>query len=173
MQTTLSDQIGKEILMSNTLCVYCTRTNHTKRIMETIAAELGADVALITDGVNRTGTLGYINAAVTAMRKRLPDILAINTPKPIREYDKIILGAPVWVETVCPLAKAFLKRYAPLIHGEVFYVVTHMADNPYEEQIQKLDGFLGKAHIAHLSVSTKKDDLNEEIADFVSKILKI
>ena len=98
--------------------------------METIAAELGADMAFITDGVDRTGMLGYFNAAMTSMRKRLPDILSVKTPKPIREYDTIILGAPIWAETVCPLAKAFLKRYAPLLHGKVFYVVTHMADNP-------------------------------------------
>ena len=156
--------------MSSTLCVYCTRTNHTRRIMETIAAELGADLAVITDGVDRTGMLGYVNAAMTSMRKQLPDILSVKTPKPIREYDTIILGAPIWAETVCPLAKAFLKRYAPLLHGKVFYVVTHMADNPYKEQIQKLDGFLGKPHIAHLSVSTKRDSLDAEITDFVSKM---
>ena len=156
--------------MSSTLCIYCTRTNHTRGIMETIAAELDADLAVITDGVNRTGTLGYVNAAITSIRKKLLEILAVNTPKPIRAYDTIILGAPVWAETVCPLAKAFLKRYAPLLHGKVFYVVTHMADNPYEEQIQKLDGFLGKPHIAHLSVSTKRDSLNAEITYFVSKI---
>lgn len=158
--------------MSSTLCVYCTRTNHTKRIMESIAAELGADLAVITDGVNRSGMLGYVNAAFIAMRKRLPDILAVNAPRPIHEYDTIILGAPIWAETVCPLAKAFLKRYAPLIHGKVFYVVTHMADNPYEEQVQKLDSILGKPHIAHMSVSTKKDDLDAKISvsDFVLKI---
>ena len=49
--------------------------------METIAAELGADLAVITDGVDRTGMLGYFNAAITSMRKRLPDILSVKTPK--------------------------------------------------------------------------------------------
>ena len=33
-----------------TLCLYCTRTNTTKAVMENIAGILGADLAEYTDG---------------------------------------------------------------------------------------------------------------------------
>ena len=156
--------------MSKTLCVYCTRTNHTREIMETVAASLDGDLVRITDGVNRAGPLGYAGAAVTALKRSLPEILAVNTRIPISEYDKIILGAPIWAETVCPLAKAFLHRYGPLMNGRVFYLVTHMADNPYDAAISRLDDILGRPHTAHLSVSTRKENLGPELEAFVSRI---
>lgn len=138
--------------------------------METAASSLNGDLVQITDGVNRSGPLGYVSAAVTALKRNLPEILAVNTQTPISEYDKIILGAPVWAETVCPLAKAFLRRYRPLINGDVFYIVTHMADIPYDVPILQLDDILGKPHTAHLSVSTKKENLEPEIEDFIARI---
>ena len=156
--------------MRKTLCVYCTRTNRTKEIMETVATSLNADLVRITDGVNRAGPFGYIGAAVLALKRSLPEILAVNTPKPMAEYDRIILGAPIWAETVCPLAKAFLNRYRPLINGKVSYVVTHMADIPYDTPISQLDDILGRPHIAHLSVSTKKENLESKIEAFISQI---
>ena len=156
--------------MSKTLCVYCTRTNTTKKIIETVAASLDGDLIRITDGVNRAGPLGYVGAAVTALKRSLPEILSVNTRMPITEYDRIILGAPIWAETVCPLAKAFLHRYGPLINGKVFYVIIHMVKNPYDTPIAKLDNILGRPHSAHLSVSTKNENLESEIEAFISQI---
>ena len=40
-----------------TLCLYYTRTNTTKEIMENIAGIIGADVAEYTDGKDRSGFL--------------------------------------------------------------------------------------------------------------------
>ena len=114
-------------------------------------------------------SLVYANA-VTALKRSLPEILSVNTRMPITEYDRIILGAPIWAETVCPLAKAFLHRYGPLINGKVFYVITHMARNPYDTPISLLDDILGRPHSAHLSVSTKNENLESEIETFISQI---
>lgn len=43
-----------------TLCLYYTRTNKTKEVMENIARITGADLAEYTDGKGRGGIFGYI-----------------------------------------------------------------------------------------------------------------
>ena len=156
--------------MSDTLCLYCTRTKHTKAIMEDIAEALGADLARITDGVDRHGLLGYAGAGFSAIRKELPELLSVHSPRLVSEYRTIILGAPVWAETVCPLAKAFLVRYAPIIRARMYYVITHMSDRPYEEQIARLDGYLGERHAAHLSLSTGDGGYAAELRDFIALV---
>ena len=45
-----------------TLCLYYTRTNTTKVIMENIAKTIDADVAEYTDGKDRSGVPGYVEA---------------------------------------------------------------------------------------------------------------
>ncbi len=46
--------------MIKVLCVYCTRTGHTKALMQAISDRLGAELVEITDGKNRSGLLGYV-----------------------------------------------------------------------------------------------------------------
>ena len=47
-----------------TLCVYYTRTNTTKTVMETIAGRIGADLAEYTDGRDRSGFMGFVGACL-------------------------------------------------------------------------------------------------------------
>lgn len=156
--------------MIKVLCVYCTRTGHTKALMQAISDKLGAELVEITDGKNRSGLLGYVSAAIAGLSKSLPKIRDIRTANNMGEYDQVIVGMPIWSETTCPIAKAFLKKYGHDITGKVYYVVTHASDNLYERPIQKLDEFLGRPHEAHLSVSSKKSDLSGEVDRFVAKV---
>lgn len=54
-----------------TLCLYYTRTNTTKEVIETIAKTIGADVAEYTDGKNRNGFLGYISACFATVNNTI------------------------------------------------------------------------------------------------------
>ncbi len=51
-----------EVLMK-TLCLYYSRTNLTKEVMESMAQVLDADLAEYTDGKDRSGFLGYVGHA--------------------------------------------------------------------------------------------------------------
>ena len=44
--------------MRDVLCIYYSRTGNTKRVMETIAKEMDAELLALTDGVERSGLRG-------------------------------------------------------------------------------------------------------------------
>ena len=45
--------------MRDVLCIYYSRTGNTKRVMETIAKEMDAELLALTDGVERSGLRGW------------------------------------------------------------------------------------------------------------------
>ena len=54
--------------MSDILCIYYSRTGHTRRAMEEVADALGAEVTAITDDRDRNGWRGYIRCGMDAMK---------------------------------------------------------------------------------------------------------
>ena len=46
--------------MSDILCIYYSRTGHTKQAMEEVAQALGAETVELRDGVNRSGARGWL-----------------------------------------------------------------------------------------------------------------
>ena len=156
--------------MAGTLCVYCTRTGHTKKIMEEIAQQLGAELVRITDGKAYRGVFGYCAAAVFALGKKLPPLLPAETKQDIAEYDRIIVGFPIWAETSCPVAKAFVKENAGKLRGSVYYVATHMSALPYDKPLAQLDELAGRRSSGTLSLQTRKHDPAAEIAAFVAAL---
>jgi flavodoxin len=90
------------------LIVYNTRTNFTKRIAYELAEKLDADVEEIIDEKNRQGALGYLRGGKDAAAKKLTKIH--QAKKSLRDYDLVILGTPVWVGTMTPAMRTFLKQ---------------------------------------------------------------
>ena len=54
--------------------------------MNEIAEALGAELAEISDGVDRSGRLGYIRAGMEAMRRSTHPLRPIHTQRPLHEY---------------------------------------------------------------------------------------
>ena len=46
--------------MSDILCIYYSRTGHTRRAVKEIAEALGAEITAITDDCDRSGWRGYM-----------------------------------------------------------------------------------------------------------------
>ena len=55
--------------MSDVLCIYYSRSGNTRKAMEEIATALDAELVEITDGVDRSGTAGWLRSGMDAMRK--------------------------------------------------------------------------------------------------------
>lgn len=55
---------------SKALVVYYSRTGTTRRLAEVLAKALQADIELVIDKKNRSGTLGYLRPVAEALRKR-------------------------------------------------------------------------------------------------------
>ena len=154
-----------------TLCLYYTRTNKTKEIMENIAKTIGADIAEYTDGKDRSGFLGYIGACFATVNSAISKV-ALKGDFDLKEYDRLIIGMPVWAERPCAIGRAFIKKYSSDFSGEVYYVVTHMGVKyDYSDKIKAMDKLLGRASAGQVSIRTKDNDYISDSAAFAKTLL--
>ena len=68
--------------MRDVLCIYYSRTGNTKRVMETIAKEMDAELLALTDGVERTqkeaaDALGISQSYISRLEKRIIQTLKL------------------------------------------------------------------------------------------------
>lgn len=154
-----------------TLCLYYTRTNTTKEIMENIAKIIGADVAEYTDGKDRSGFLGYVGACFATVNNTISKV-SIKGEINLKEYDRVIIGMPVWVEGPCAIGRALIKKHSSVMPSEVYYVVTHMGDrHDYTAKIKAMDKLLGRPSAGQVSIRTKENDYIKESNAFAEKLI--
>ncbi len=153
-----------------TLCLYYTRTNTTKQILENIAGIIGADVAEYTDGKDRSGFLGYVGACFATVNNTISKV-SIKGEINLKEYDRVIIGMPVWAEGPCAIGRALIKKYSSDMPSKVYYVVTHMGDKQdYMEKIKAMDTLLGRPSAGQVSIRTKENDYIKESSAFAETL---
>lgn len=152
-----------------TLCLYYTRTNTTKEVMETIARITGADLAAYTDGKDRSGFLGYVGACFATVNNTLAKV-TVTGDVSWNAYDRVIIGMPVWVEGPCAVGRAFIQKYRNSLPAEVYYVVTHMGGRDYMKKIKAMDSLLGRPSSGQFSVRTKDNDYAAESARYAKQL---
>lgn len=152
-----------------TLCLYYTRTNTTKEVMETIARITGADLAAYTDGKDRNGFLGYIGACFATVNNTFSKVIVTGNVR-LTDYDRVIIGMPVWVEGPCAVGRAFIKKNRDSLPPEVYYVVTHMGSKDYMKKIKAMDSLLGRPSLGQFSVQTKDNDYVTESIRYAKQI---
>lgn len=90
------------------LVVYYSRTGHTRRVAEELAATLRADIEEIVDPENRMGLLGYLRSGRQAFFGQETDIR-----EPLKDpaaYDLVVVGTPVWNWSLSAPVRAYLTR---------------------------------------------------------------
>ena len=153
-----------------TLCLYYTRTNLTKEAMEHLAKLLDADIAQYSDGKDRSGTLGYVGACFASLKKNFPKVTIAGNAS-LGDYDRVLIGMPIWVEGPCVVGKALIAQYKDSLPKDVYYVVTQMGPSDYSAKIKKLDELLGRPSAGQISLKTKEHDFRKDAEDF-AKTLK-
>lgn len=142
------------------LVVYYTRTNKTKMVAEKIAQMKNADMLEIIDKKDRSGVLGYIGGAISAMR---------NSPTPIEydvkdlsKYDIVYLGSPVWASKPAPAIREYIEQN-DFSDVNVVTFVTMMSSGEksalkiMNDMIQKQGGNVIKS----FAIITKNTDIDE------------
>lgn len=94
-----------------TLILYYSYGGNTKRIAEMIQKKIGGDLAEIETAKPYTGDY---NSVVDQGQKEvncgyMPEIKPLKAN--VQDYDRIILGSPVWWYTFAPAMKTFLNTY--------------------------------------------------------------
>lgn len=107
-----------------TIIVYYSYSNNTKQIAEKIKNKLNCDILELKPTIPfsedyQTVVDEYQN---NESEKKIVEIENININ--LDNYDKIILGTPVWWYTITPVIRAFLKKY-DLKNKEIYPFATN------------------------------------------------
>ena len=137
--------------MRDVLCIYYSRTGNTKRVMETIAKEMDAELLALTDGVERSGLRGWLRSGMDAMRKDCPDVLPFETERKLENYRLVIIGTPVWAGRCSSVIRSFLKNHGGELN-RVAYVLTRGSEHRSEDIYRQMDQYTGKPHQAATSL---------------------
>jgi len=137
--------------MSDVLCLYYSRTGRTEETMKEIAAALNAELARITDDVDRSGLRGFLHAGREAMRTSTHPIDKLTTERPLEDYRLVILGGPVWGGRCASPVRALLKRRG-LELSRVAYVLTRSSGRKYEEVYSQMDLYTAQKHVLGASL---------------------
>ena len=124
--------------MSNILCMYYSRTGNTKKAMEEIAQDLGAELVELRDDVVRSGWKGFLRCGMDAMGKSTAPLCPYETKKPLDAYDLVILGTPVWAGRCSSIVRTFLKEHGGELKN-VAYVATRASESKHESVFKQMD----------------------------------
>ena len=122
------------------LVAYYSRTGITETVAKEIAEKLGADLEKIEDTKNRDGALRFIVACKDGAMKKSAEI------KPTRqdpaEYDLVIIGTPVWANTMTPAVRKYLMDFGKTIKKAATFVTTNSSgiDATNKHLAELLDG---------------------------------
>lgn len=101
------------------LVVYYSLTGNTARVARDLAARLDADVESIDDKRHGSGFLGYVMAAIDALRKAPAPIGGIeHNPA---EYLLTVVGTPVWVGQMTPAVRGYLQQVTGKLTAVAFF----------------------------------------------------
>ena len=106
------------------LCLYYSRTGHTKFAMEEIAAALDCECVEMRDRVDRDGAIGWLRCGLDAMRRRTRAMEPFDTRRALQDYRLVILGTPIWAGRCSSIARGFLKRRGLEVQNIAYVVVT-------------------------------------------------
>ena len=137
--------------MSKILCIYYSRSGNTKQAMEEIAQALDAELVEITDGVDRSGTAGWLRSGRDAMRRTLEPLKPFETERPLQEYQLVVVGTPVWAGRCSSVTRAFLKKYGKKLTNAA-YVVTRGSEKRDEAIYEQMDLYVPAGHSAAVSL---------------------
>ena len=139
--------------MSDILCIYYSRTGHTKQTMEEISRELGAEIVELRDGVNRSGWQGWFRCGLDAMRKTTRPLRKFETGRPLQDYRLVIVGTPVWAGRGSSVVRSFLKEHGGSLQNAA-YVITRGSEDKNEEVYEQMDQYTPCGHCAAVSLRT-------------------
>ncbi|MBL7147648.1 MAG: flavodoxin [Nanoarchaeota archaeon] len=91
-----------------TLIAFYSRTGNTKKVGVEIARILKADIDEIIDKKDRSGIKGWLGGGKDALFKKSTEI---ENKKDASEYEIVVVGTPVWVNTMTPAVKVYLSKY--------------------------------------------------------------
>lgn len=148
----LKKQIRKNYKNKKVLIAYYSRTNHTKKVAKFLADYMGFDIDEIkTD--DREGVGGYIKSAFESATNKKPRIKFTKNPE---AYDLVIIGTPVWANTI----SSPMMTYLDICKNVKVAAFLTLGGKKYEKAIKylslKIPKFEGAMHLKTKNIADDK-----------------
>lgn len=101
------------------LIVYYSRSGHTRTLAQKLGTVLEATLDEIVPLANHSGLLGYMRSALES-RFEHRAVIAPPMHDPDR-FDLVVIGTPVWAESVASPVRAYLKMHAATLRRVAFF----------------------------------------------------
>lgn len=137
--------------MSDILCLYYSRTGKTRAVMQDMALALDAELVEITDGIDRSGALGFFMCGIDAMRRGTHKTQPYKTERELEDYKLVVLGTPIWAGRCSSVMRGFLKRHGLELRN-VAYVLTRGSENRDEDIFDQMDLYTTRPRLAGASI---------------------
>lgn len=152
-----------------TLVVYYSRTGVTRKAAKTLAGALQADVEELIDTKSRKGPIGFAGGVKDALMKKAVPIQPPQTNP--ADYGLVVIGTPVWANTMSSAVRAYLSEYAKNIKKAAVFCTT--GSSGIEKTNADIADMLAGDTIASagfLQKDVKQDKHLGGIEDFLNKI---
>lgn len=136
------------------LLIYYSRTGHTEKIMKYLSEKVEGELVEIKEDKDRSGIIGYIKSAIDNVKKNQPKIKPIECN--LVDYDKIIIGTPVWVSKMAAPVRTFLTQHKDDIKEAVF--ITSQKGTVLEKVFADMRDVFGKEELYSLGIQEKEMD---------------
>lgn len=137
--------------MAKILCIYYSRTGHTEKLMQEVAQALDCELVKLEDEVRRSGPAGWILCGLHAVSRKVPPIKPLHTKRPLKDYDLVIIGTPVWAGRCSAPVRSFLLQYGEKLK-RVGYLITRSSNVRYEEVFEQMDLYVRKPHLCAVTI---------------------
>lgn len=105
---------------SDTLVIYFSRMNYTRKVAYEIATELKAELLELTTNERTDGTLGFWWCGRYGMHSWC---MPINENVDLKKYKKIVICSPIWVFDICAPVRDFIdKNYKDLKNCDLILI---------------------------------------------------
>ncbi len=109
------------------IIIYYSRTGTNEKLCQELQKALNCDMERIIDKTDRRGIWNFFLAGRDAMFKKLTQIEPLK--RELNAYDLVIIGTPLWVGSLPPATRTFLRQYKTAIKRIAVISVSGMGEN--------------------------------------------
>lgn len=159
-----------------TAVVYYSLNGNTDMIAKHIAEKIGADTLRIypVKAYPDKGVKKFLWGGKSAAMKEEPELMSYEIN--IDEYDRIVIGTPVWAGTFTPPIRSFVKENREALKNKELAVFTCFSGGGADKAIAKLAEFIGvpgfKVSLILVDPLTKPSEANDAKVDAFCKALE-
>ena len=150
----------------NSLVVFYSRSNITKKLAENISAELNCDIEEIIPKVNYNGKLGYARGIKDGASAKVVELEELKYDP--RNYDVVYLGAPVWASKAANPLISYIKQNEGKFSSVKFFATA--GSSGFESTFKQLEESVSVKPLKTLALTTKevkKDEFKDKLANFI------